>query len=81
MEFTIESARLGARAGLMMLNGRRVPTPVFMPVGTYAAVKTVSPLELEQVGARIILSNAYHLHLRPGSRLIAGLGGIHRFTG
>ncbi|MFW6180669.1 MAG: tRNA guanosine(34) transglycosylase Tgt [Spirochaetota bacterium] len=81
MEFTVESVRLGARAGLLTLNGRGVPTPVFMPVGTYAAVKTVSPLELEQVGARIILGNAYHLHLRPGSGLVAKLGGIHRFTG
>lgn len=81
MEFMIESGDQGARAGLMTIRGMRVPTPVFMPVGTYAAVKTVSPLELEQVGARIILSNAYHLHLRPGSDLISGLGGIHRFTG
>jgi queuine tRNA-ribosyltransferase len=58
-----------------------VETPVFMPVGTYAAVKTVSPEELQQLGARIILSNAYHLFLRPGEGLIKKLGGIHRFTG
>jgi queuine tRNA-ribosyltransferase len=52
-----------------------------MPVGTYAAVKTLSPRELEEVGAEIILSNAYHLHLRPGEELIRDMGGIHRFTG
>lgn len=52
-----------------------------MPVGTYAAVKTLSPAELREVGAEIILSNAYHLYLRPGEKLIRSLGGIHRFTG
>lgn len=81
MMFEIEGSDRGARAGLLTIRDRKVPTPVFMPVGTYAAVKTVSPAELEQVGAHIILSNAYHLHLRPGSELIADLGGIHRFTG
>jgi queuine tRNA-ribosyltransferase len=63
------------------MRGRDVPTPVFMPVGTYAAVKTLSPAELKQVGAEIILSNAYHLYLRPGGKIIRSLGGIHRFTG
>jgi queuine tRNA-ribosyltransferase len=58
-----------------------VQTPVFMPVGTYAAVKTLSPQELREIGASIILSNAYHLFLRPGSNTIKKLGGIHRFTG
>jgi queuine tRNA-ribosyltransferase len=52
-----------------------------MPVGTHAAVKTVSPRELKELGARIILSNAYHLFLRPGERIIRKLGGIHEFTG
>ena len=70
-----------ARVGRIVLHGREVETPVFMPVGTYAAVKTVSPAELEKLGAEIILSNAYHLFLRPGDRIIKQLGGIHRFTG
>jgi queuine tRNA-ribosyltransferase len=70
-----------ARTGVLTVHGRQVATPVFMPVGTYAAVKTLSPRELEEVGAEIILSNAYHLHLRPGEELIRNLGGIHRFTG
>ncbi|UCB44662.1 MAG: tRNA guanosine(34) transglycosylase Tgt [Spirochaetota bacterium] len=70
-----------ARVGIMRIRGREVNTPIFMPVGTYAAVKTVSPDELKAVGAEIILSNAYHLYLRPGERLIRDLGGIHKFTG
>jgi queuine tRNA-ribosyltransferase len=73
--------RSKARAGRMVLHGRELETPVFMPVGTYAAVKTVSPEELEKLGVEIILSNAYHLFLRPGDTLIKKLGGIHRFTG
>jgi queuine tRNA-ribosyltransferase len=56
-----------------------VKTPVFMPVGTYGAVKTVTPSELVAAGSTIILSNTYHLHLRPGSELIQRLGGLHRF--
>ncbi len=70
-----------ARAGLLEIRGREIETPVFMPVGTYAAVKTVSPMELKDLGAEIILSNAYHLFLRPGTRIIEKSGGIHRFTG
>ena len=69
------------RTGVLTIRGRSVKTPLFMPVGTYAAVKTLSPEELEELGAEIILSNAYHLHLRPGEELIEKLGGIHRFTG
>ena len=53
--------------------------PVFAPVGTQATVKTVSPDELDAVGATLILSNTYHLYLRPGVKTIAGLGGLHRF--
>jgi queuine tRNA-ribosyltransferase len=70
-----------ARTGTIRIRGREIHTPVFMPVGTYAAVKTVSPDELKAIGAEIILSNAYHLFLRPGEELIKNLGGIHRFTG
>jgi queuine tRNA-ribosyltransferase len=56
-----------------------VETPVFMPVGTYGTVKTLTPEELREVGASIILSNAYHLYLRPGVEVIASLGGLSRF--
>jgi queuine tRNA-ribosyltransferase len=56
-----------------------VETPVFMPVGTYATVKTLTPEDLKEIGATIILSNTYHLYLRPGVETIAALGGLHRF--
>jgi len=56
-----------------------VATPVFMPVGTYATVKTMTPEELREMGAGIILCNVYHLYLRPGVETIAALGGLHRF--
>jgi len=56
-----------------------VATPVFMPVGTYATVKTLTPEELREIGAGIILCNAYHLYLRPGVETITALGGLHRF--
>ena len=69
----------GARAGELHTPHGIVPTPVFMPVATQAAVKTVSPDQLEQVGAAICLANAYHLSLRPGDDLVARLGGLHRF--
>ena len=54
-------------------------TPVFMPVGTQGSVKAVSPEELREVGADIILANTYHLYLRPGHEIIEKLGGLHRF--
>jgi queuine tRNA-ribosyltransferase len=59
----------------------RVDTPAFMPVGTYGTVKAMSPLELEQMGAQIVLGNTFHLWLRPGLEVIAKHGGLHRFMG
>jgi queuine tRNA-ribosyltransferase len=56
-------------------------TPAFMPVGTQASVKGVTPVQLKELGAQIVLSNTYHLHLRPGDELIRDLGGIHKFMG
>ncbi|MBF0253752.1 MAG: tRNA guanosine(34) transglycosylase Tgt [Candidatus Omnitrophica bacterium] len=70
-----------ARAGILRTARGVIRTPVFMPVGTHATVKTVTPGELKRAGAQIILSNAYHLHLRPGEDLIGDLGGLHRFMG
>ena len=78
---SIKQGDSGARTGVLSIGDIEVQTPVFMPVGTYAAVKTLSPQELKEIGAKIILSNAYHLYLRPGTDLIKKLGGIHRFTG
>ncbi|HZS93362.1 MAG TPA: tRNA guanosine(34) transglycosylase Tgt [Chloroflexota bacterium] len=69
----------GPRRGELHTAHGAVETPVFMPVGTQATVKTLSPDELRAAGARIILGNTYHLYLRPGSDLIDDLGGMHRF--
>ena len=70
-----------ARRGRMTLNHGTVETPVFMPVGTYGAVKAMSPRELEEIGAEIILGNTFHLWLRPGLEVIRRFGGLHRFNG
>ena len=68
-----------ARAGILHTPHGDVTTPVFMPVGTCASVKTMSPDELKEVGAQIILSNTYHLYLRPGHELVKEAGGLHSF--
>jgi tRNA-guanine transglycosylase, queuosine-34-forming len=69
----------GARLGRLHTPHGVIDTPVFMPVGTQATVKTMSPEELKAMDARIILSNTYHLFLRPGHELIREAGGLHRF--
>jgi queuine tRNA-ribosyltransferase len=79
--FDLISTDTHARAGILKTPHGPVPTPVFMPVGTYGAVKTVTPSELADAGSTMILSNTYHLFLRPGSELIERLGGLHRFMG
>jgi queuine tRNA-ribosyltransferase len=68
-----------ARAGILETAHGVIETPIFMPVGTQATVKAVSPEELEAVGAQIILGNTYHLYLRPGTETIGRFGGLHRF--
>src|SRR3982751_2061293 len=68
-----------ARRGILELAHGRVDTPAFMPVGTYGAVKTVSPAELRELGAQIVLGNTFHLWLRPGLEVIRRHGGLHRF--
>ena len=70
-----------ARAGLLQTPHGEAPTPIFMPVGTQATVKAVSPRDLHALGAHVILANAYHLYLRPGDERIARLGGLHAFMG
>ncbi len=81
--FTIDARLPGtlARAGTLVLPHGVVQTPVFMPVGTKATVKALSPDDLEALGAKIILGNAYHLALRPGAALVEELGGLHGFSG
>ena len=69
-----------ARRGRLTLNHGTVETPIFMPVGTYGAVKAMSPRELEEIGAQIILGNTFHLWLRPGTEVIEALGGLHGFN-
>ncbi|MFZ4116183.1 MAG: tRNA guanosine(34) transglycosylase Tgt [Chthoniobacterales bacterium] len=69
----------GARAGILQTRRGLIETPIFMPVGTQATVKAVSPDELYALGASIILGNTYHLHVRPGEALIKDLGGLHQF--
>ncbi len=68
-----------ARAGILHTEHGDVATPLFMPVGTQASVKTISPRELEEIGAQIILANTYHLYLRPGHDLVDEAGGLHEF--
>lgn len=68
-----------ARLGRLNTPHGFVDTPVFMPVGTQATVKAMAPYELEDMGARILLANTYHLYLRPGARLVAQAGGLHGF--
>jgi len=69
-----------ARAGRLRTAHAEIQTPVFMPVGTAGAVKALSPRDVEETGARLILGNTYHLYLRPGCDLIAEAGGLHRFA-
>ena len=68
-----------ARLGKITTPHGEIETPVFMPVGTQATVKTMTPEELKEIGSQIILGNTYHLHLRPGDELIAKAGGLHKF--
>jgi queuine tRNA-ribosyltransferase len=70
-----------ARRGTVTLPHGSVQTPIFMPVGTYGAVKTMAPRDLEEVGAQIILGNTFHLWLRPGTDILDKLGGLHGFNG
>jgi queuine tRNA-ribosyltransferase len=70
-----------ARAGELITAHGNVPTPVFLPVGTQATVKTLTPDELTAIGFRMLLSNTYHLYLRPGIDIIRKMGGLHKFMG
>jgi len=79
--FNVLQSQGGARAGVFATPHGDVPTPAFMPVGTLATVKALDPDDLHCAGASMVLSNAYHLHLRPGDELIRDMGGLHRFMG
>jgi queuine tRNA-ribosyltransferase len=79
--FSVVATDGAARAGVLRTAHGEVETPVFMPVGTKASVKTLHPDEVRELGAGILLANTYHLHFRPGSGVISSLGGLHRFMG
>ena len=81
MEFTLYKTSGAARRGQITLAHGTVQTPAFMPVGTYGTVKAMSPQELHEIDAHIVLGNTFHLWLRPGLEVIAAHGGLHRFMG
>ncbi|MFZ5825575.1 MAG: tRNA guanosine(34) transglycosylase Tgt [Bacillota bacterium] len=79
LELILKDPNSGARRGRLHTPHGVVETPVFMPVGTQATVKTLNPEEVRDLGAQILLSNTYHLYLRPGHDLVREAGGLHRF--
>ena len=81
MKYTLLKTDGQARRGRLELAHGTIQTPIFMPVGTYGSVKAMSPLELEKIGAQIILGNTFHLWLRPGLDIVRQFGGLHRFIG
>ena len=81
MKFTLHNNDGHARRGTLSLAHGQLETPAFMPVGTYGTVKAMSPAELHDIGAQIVLGNTFHLWLRPGLEVIAAHGGLHRFMG
>ena len=80
-ELTATCPRTGARAGIITTPHGQVPTPAFMPVGTQASVKALTPDDVLNLGAKMVLGNTYHLYLRPGMDVIEKFGGLHRFMG
>src|SRR5579864_4049032 len=79
LEFILEETAGKARKGRLSTPHAEIETPLFMPVGTVASVKAVPQETLEELGAQILLSNTYHLYLRPGVETVRKLGGLHRF--
>ena len=77
--FTLAGQHGYARAGIFHTPHGDIATPIFAPVGTQATVKAVTPAQLEEIGASLVLSNTYHLYLRPGADLVAEMGGLHQF--
>ena len=79
--FEVHATDGAARAATLHTAHGPIETPAFMPVGTKASVKAMAPVELDEIGAQVVLGNTYHLHFRPGEDVIAELGGLHRFMG
>ncbi|HEY5158428.1 MAG TPA: tRNA guanosine(34) transglycosylase Tgt, partial [Anaerolineales bacterium] len=78
-EYDLLATQGNARAGLFHTPHGDLPTPVFAPVGTQATVKTLTPSQVDELGATLVLSNTYHLYLRPGDELVREMGGLHEF--
>ncbi|GDX89356.1 queuine tRNA-ribosyltransferase [Nitrospirota bacterium] len=83
MDFSVQQAdrETSARLGRLSTAHGVIDTPAFMPVGTLGPVKGIDPTDLDKLGFGLMLNNAYHLYLRPGHKVVAALGGLHRFTG
>jgi queuine tRNA-ribosyltransferase len=81
MQFKVSATDGAARRGVLETAHGNIDTPAFMPVGTYGAVKGMSPVEVRELGAQIVLGNTFHLWLRPGLDVIGAHGGLHRFMG
>jgi queuine tRNA-ribosyltransferase len=81
LQFDISATDGAARRGRVTLNHGTVETPAFMPVGTYGSVKAMTPRDIRDIGAEIILGNTFHLFLRPGLEVVEQFGGLHRFIG
>lgn len=81
LNFKLLNTDGNARRGQLTVNHGVIETPIFMPVGTYGSVKAMSPLELKEIDAQIILGNTFHLWLRPGNDIVAKFGGLHEFMG
>ena len=79
MKFELIKKVNNARRGKLELSNSTVETPVFMPVGTYGTVKSMTPEDLVEIGTEIILTNTFHLMLRPGTDVIEKFGGLHKF--
>jgi queuine tRNA-ribosyltransferase len=77
--FEIKAQAGAARAGVFQTPHGNLETPIFAPVGTQATVKTLTPAQLDELGATLVLSNTYHLYLRPGDELVSEMGGLHKF--
>ena len=78
-EIIKECKQTGARIGRLTTPHGVIETPVFMPVGTLGTVKSLSPEEVAEAGSQILLSNTYHLYLRPGHEIVRNAGGLHKF--
>ncbi|HMJ12553.1 MAG TPA: tRNA-guanine transglycosylase, partial [Polyangiaceae bacterium] len=80
IEFQVIAASGSARAGVLTTRHGPVPTPAFMPVGTQATVKALTPEEIAETGTRMVIMNTYHLLVRPGPEIVAAHGGLHGFS-